>query len=242
MINIASQSLYDESATQEMQVGTLGVDQKGNRYRYVKNGLAALVAGNLLQEPVEDTNFRSMVVQAAAAIGADEVSVTLGGTAVTANLFDEGYLWVESSTGIGQRFNIVSHTVQTSTTGTLTVQLDRPLKVALTTSSQVTIRKNPYRGVIQYPVTTQTGGAVGVALYAMTASYFGWIQSGGFTNVLFDTGSNTANEIGGIVPSAAVAGSVKVAAETDASPSYIGFAREVASVDSTIGAVHLTID
>jgi hypothetical protein len=157
-------------------------------------------------------------------------------------LFSEGYVWVESSTGIGQRFNVKSHSVQSSTTGTLTITLDRPLKVAITTSSQVTLRKNPYAAVIQYPVTTQTGGAVGAALYAMTISYYGWIQSGGAANVLFDTGSNTANEIGGVVPSAAVAGSVKVAAETDASPSYIGFAREVASVDSTIGLIHMTID
>ena len=242
MINISAQSIFDESSVRQHQLGSLGVDKYGDKYRYVQAGAVALVTGNLLQEAAEVTNFRSMAVDTAAAIGDTVVSVTLGGTAVTENQFEEGLLVVESSTGIGQQFHIKEHEVQTSTTGSCNFTLDRPLKIALTTSSQVTVRKNPYDGVIQYPVTTQTGGAVGVALYAQTIAYFGWIKSGGPTYCLFDTGTNTSNEVTGIMPSAAVAGSVKVAAETDASPNYIGFAREVASTDSTMGLVHLTID
>jgi hypothetical protein len=235
------QDLYTESAYQQQMLGQLYISPRGNKYRYVQAGGSALVTGNLLQEAVEDTNFRSMVVYANAAIGATQVSVTLGGTAVTANYFDEGHLFVESSTGIGQAFRIKRHTVQTSTTGVCTFTLDRPLKIALTTSSQVTVRKSAYDGVIQYPVTTQTGGAVGVALYAMTASYFGWIQSGGDCPCLFDTGTNTSNGISGIGPSAAVAGSVKPSTGAEGEI-IIGYAREVVSVDSTMGMCHLTID
>lgn len=234
--------LYDEFASAQHEIGELYVDRYGDSFRYVKAGTVALVSGNLLQEPVENTNFRSMVVDTVAAIGDTVISVTLGGTAVTAGLFNDGILFIESSTGIGQQFRIVSHEVQSTTTGSCNFTVDHPLKIALATSSQVTVRKNPYNGVIQYPVTTQTGGAVGVALYAMTLSYYGWIKSGGDCPVLFDTGTNTSNEVTGLVPSAAVAGSVKPAAETDASPIYIGFAREVVSVDSTMGLAHLTID
>lgn len=239
MQNIIAQDIWSESANQLHELGALGVDKWGNRYRYIKAGASALVTGNLLQEPAEDTNFRSMAVDTAAAIGDKMVSVTLGGTAVTANQFDEGILYVESSTGIGQQFRIKRHEVQTSTSGSCNFYLDRPLKIALTTSSQVSVRKNPYKGVIQYPVTTQTGGAVGVALYAQTAAYFGWVISGGDQAVLFDTGGNTANDASAVSPSAAVAGSVKVFAT---STPIIGFAREVVSVDSTMGLVHLTID
>jgi len=238
MENLISQAIYDESQYQQHVLGAWGIDKYGNKYRYVKAGASALVAGNLLQEPAEDTNFRSMAVYAAAAIGDESVQVTLGGTAVTANLFDEGELYVESSTGIGQHFRIERHDVQATTTGVCTFYLDRPLKVALTTSSQVTVRKNPYKGVIQFP-TTKTGGAVGAALYAMTANYFGWIQSGGPTAVLFDTGGNTAADAGAVSPSQAVAGSVKVFAT---SSDVVGNAIEVASVDSTVGLVHLIID
>jgi len=241
MFNLIAQDIFTESQYQQHELGLLGTDKYGNRYRYVKAGASALVTGNLLQEAAEDTNFRSMAVYAAAAIGADEVTVTLGGTAVTANLFDEGHLYVESGTGIGQQFMVKRHEVETSTTGQCVFTLDRPLKIALDTTSQVTVRKNPYKGVIQYPVTTQTGGAVGVARYAMTASYFGWVQSGGECAVLFDTGTNTSNGVTGIAPSAAVAGSV--APVLDAVGSIvIGFTREVVSVDSTMGLAHLTID
>lgn len=240
---ITAQGLHEQSASKLHRLGQLGVDEWGNRYRYAKAGGTALVTGNLLQEPAEDTNFRSMVVSAASAIGSTEISATLGGTAVTADLFNEGELVVESGTGIGQLFRIVSHTVQTSTTGVCTFTVDRPVKIALVASdSNISVRKNSYNGVIAYPATTQTGAAVGIALYAMTAAYYGWIQTGGDAVALFDTGTNTSNGVTGIVPSAAVAGSVKPAAETDASSPWIGLSREVVSTDSTMGFVKLTLD
>jgi hypothetical protein len=242
MFNIISQGIYDEAQYQQHELGTLGMDKWGNKFRYVKNGAATLVVGELLQEPAEDTNFRSMVCAASQVIGDQQITVTLAGTAVTANQFDEGIIYIESATGIGQQFRIVRHSVQTSTTGACTFYLDRPLKVAITvTTTQVTVRKNPYKGVIEYPITTQTGGAVGVALYAMTAAYFGWIQSGGDCAVLWDTGTNSSNGVSGVGPSSAVAGSVKP--QTGAEGGIvIGFSREVVSVDSTMGLVHLTID
>jgi len=236
------QNLYDETSVQFHKLGELYIDPFGRKFRYVQAGASALVTGNLLQEAAEVTNFRSMVVQAAAAIGDTMIPVTLGGTAVTANQFENGDLVVESSTGIGQVFKIVRHDVQTSTTGTCKFYVDRAVKIALTTSSQVSVRKSAFDGVIQYPATTQTGGAVGAALYAMTDSYYGWVQSGGDGAALFDDGTNTSNGVTGIVPSASVAGSVKPAAETDASGANIGWSREVASTDSTMGFVHWTID
>lgn len=239
---VTAQDLWTESSVQQHALGQLGVDKFGNRYRYVKNGAVALVTGNLLQEPAEDTQFVSMAVPSAVAIGSDEITVTNGTTTVTANMFKEGSLVISSGTGTGQRFNIVSHTTGVSG-ASITYKVDRPVKIALVAaSSTVTVRKNPYNGVIAYPATTQTGAAVGVALYAMTIAYYGWIQSGGDAACLFDTGTNTSNGVTGVVPSAAVAGSVKPAAETDASSPWIGISRQVASVDSTHSIVHLFLD
>lgn len=236
-----NQNLFDESQYPQHRLGEMYTDPFGDTFRYVQAGASNLVTGNLLQEAAEDTNYRSMVCQAAVAIGSQEIPVTLGGTAVTANQFEGGTLIVESSTGIGQKFRIVRHTVQTSTTGTCTFFVDRPVKIALTTSSQISVRKNAYDGVIQWP-TTPTGGPVGVALYAMTATYYGWVQSGGDCPVLFDAGVNTGADIVGLMPSADVAGAVSPAAAADVSPTHIGFAREVVSTDSTMGMAHLTID
>ena len=240
-MDIIAQDLYQDSASPLHKLGQKAEDSLGNVFRYVRCGSStALVAGHLLQEGAEDTNYRSMVAQAAAAIGATEIAVTLGGTAVTADQFKDGILLVESGTGLGQKFTIVSHTVQTSTTGTCTFTIDRPVETALVaTTSQVTVRRNPYVAVIDNP-TTQTGGPVGVALIATTISYYGWIQSGGDCGVLFDTGTNTSNGATELVASAAVAGSVKPMG-TVGQP-IVGFAREVVSVDSTFGVAHLTID
>ena len=235
------QGLYDEAANQQHKLGELYQDPFGRKFRYVQAGASALVTGELQQEAAEDTNYRSMVVQAAVAIGDTMIPVTLGGTAVTANQFESGDLVVESSTGIGQAFKIVRHDVQTSTTGTCKFYVDRAVKIALTTSSQVSVRKNAYDGVIQFPVTP-TGAPVGIALYAMTAAYYGWIQSGGDCAALFDNQVNTAADATGIRPSFDVAGSVCAELAADVAPAHIGFAREQVSVDSTMGFVHLTID
>jgi hypothetical protein len=236
---IEAQDLYKETSTAQHRVGQLAWDEYGSRYRYVKNGAAALTTGNLLQEPAEVTNFRSMNVNTNAAIGTYDIEVTLGGTAVTASMFDGGELVVESSTGIGQHFRIKNHDVQATTTGTCTFTVDRPIKIALVKdASQVSVRKNSYNGVIQSPVTTLTGVIVGVALYAMTASYYGWIVSGGDCAVLMDAGTNTANDQQNILPSVGTAGS----AEGAGTGATIGYCKEVASTDSTMNFVHLIID
>lgn len=242
MINLMTQSIYDESSVNSVQIGTLGISKWGSKYRYVKAGASALVAGELLQESVESTNYRSMVCAESAAIGATSVLVTLGGSAVTASQFEFGTLIIESGTGLGQMFRIKSHEVQTGTTSSCRFYLDRPLKVALVvTTTQVSVRRNAYNGVIEYPVTTQTGAPVGFALQANQASYYAWVQTGGEAVVLFDTGTNTSNGITAIAPSAAVAGSV--APVLDAVGAIVlGYANEVASVDSTMGLVHLTMD
>jgi hypothetical protein len=237
---VTGEDLYTETSTPLMKVGTLGFDTDGNRYRYVKNGAVALVTGNLLQEPAEDTNFNNMAVTSGTA-GNSYFTVTLGGTAVTADLFKDGLLFVSYSTGIGQTFRITSHTVQTSTSGACTFTVDRPIKISVATStSKVTVRKNPYNGVIQSP-TTCTGGVVGVALYAMTISYYGWIQSGGLTSVLADTGTNFSDAVGGVSRSAGVAGSVKPCSGSEGEI-IIGQSMNVTSTDSYMLAVKLFLD
>jgi len=233
--------LYQDSVDPTHKLGEKYEDEWGRIFRYVQAGAVDLVTGELMQEAAEDTNYRSMVVQAASAIGSTNIAVTLGGTAVTASQFESGDLAVESSTGIGQNFKILSHDVQTSTTGTVNFTVDRPVAIALTTSSQVSVRKNSYDGVIQYP-TTPTGAPLGVAIVVITLDQYGWIQSGGDVSVLFDTATNTAADAVAIGPSETVAGSVSQIEAADVAPSHIGWGREIVSVDSTHGFAHLTID
>jgi hypothetical protein len=232
---------YSSTAERLHNLGELVIDKWGRKFRYVQAGGSDLVTGDLIQEAAEVTNFRSMVVQAASAPGDKTIAITLGGTAVTANQFDEGDLTIESAAGIGQNFKIISHDVQTSTTGTCIFTVDRPVETALTTSSQASVRKSSYDGVIQWPVTP-TGAPVGVAIFIVADTEYGWIQSGGDVSVLFDNQDNTAADDVGIVPSEDVAGSVSAAQAADAAPTNIGWGREIASTDSTHGFAHLTID
>lgn len=240
MKDLISQNIYDENQYQQHGLGEMGVDKFGRKFKYVQAGGSALVTGNLLQEAAEDVQFRSMAVYAAAAIGATSVQVTLGSTATTANMFEGGDLVVESSTGIGQAFKIDRHTV-TAGAAVATFYLDRPLKIALTTSSQVSVRKSSFDGVIAYP-TTPTGAPVGIALYAMTAAYYGWVQSGGDAAVLFDNQTDAAADESALMPSRAVAGSVGVVTEALAAPIHIGWMREQIGVDSTMCFAHIIID
>jgi len=238
MGSILAVGLYESNADPQHKLGEKYVDKWGRTFRYVQAGAVDLVTGNLIQEAAEDTNYRSMVVQAASAAGSTTIAVTLGGTAVTANQFESGDLLVESSTGIGQVFKIVSHSVQTSTTGTCTFQVDRPVETALTTSSQVSVRKSSYDDVIQSPVTTQTGRVLGVAIFIIVTTEYGWIQSGGDCGILMDAGTNSASDLMSLIPSVGTAGSGEGSADTN----QIGQVREAASVDSTINFVTLNID
>jgi len=233
--------LYQDSVDPTHKLGEKYTDEWGRVFRYVQAGGTNLVTGDLLQEAAEDTNYRSMVVQAASAIGSTNIAVTLGGTAVTAAQFESGDLIVESSTGIGQNFKILSHDVQTVTTGTVNFTVERPVAIALTTSSQVSVRKNSYDGVIQYP-TTPTGGPVGIAIVVITNAQYGWIQSGGDVSALYDNQANFAADESAMIPSRDVAGSITPDLETIAAGIQIGWARELVSTDSTHGFVHLTID
>lgn len=192
------------STVKNHQIGTIAFDALGNKYRYAKAGAVALVAGNLLQAPARSTDFTDMAVQAAAAIGATQILVTLGATSTTANLFDEGTVAVTSSTGIGQTFKVQSHSVSSNAT-TATFNLYEPLNVALTTSSKVTIRQNLFSGVIVSP-TTRTGKTVGVALAAIPIAGFGWIGTVGHFGVLSDSTVAAVGE--GLSPSTSTAGCV----------------------------------
>ncbi len=138
---IAMSGLYEGTSTQQHSLGQMGMTSDGRKFRYVKAG-ELLVTGDLYQNAAVSTNFVSMAVPAAVAIGESAIGVTLGGTAVTANLFDEGYLVVSASAGIGQQFPILSHTVQTATDGLCTFTVAGNLAVALTTSSTITVIMN----------------------------------------------------------------------------------------------------
>jgi len=232
---IAPASLYTSSSVKQAALGQLFQTADGRKFRYAKAGGTALVVGNLLQTAATSTDFSSMAVQAAAAVGSKTISITLGSTATTANLFDGGMLVISKVGGIGQSFTIRSHEVAAS--GTCAFEVEEEVRVALTTSSKATVVKNPYDAVIVHP-TTSTGKSVGVAVYPIAAGEYGWIQTGGLGAALGDATASAA-AAQGLSPSTTTAGCVTKAVTLD---ERVGTSIYVASVSAEVQPLWLEID
>ena len=176
------------------------------------------VAGTLYQDAALIANHQGLTVTAVQAYSNNgntpaTVTATLGGTAVTANQYQGGFLYVQSSTGIGQFLRVASHPAAALSTS-LVVTLEDAPNVALTTSSVVSLVPAHGANVIINP-TTPTNTPVGVALYAIAPSSYGFLVAKGLTAALSDStapavghaiasSTTTAGDIGAV----AYAGSV----------------------------------
>ena len=192
---VAAQAILAESSVAMQNVGSYMETADGRGFRYTKVGATATVAGKVYQSKALDaTNDQPSGghAVAAAAIGATEVTTTATLT-VTADEFAGGFLAVVVTPGAGYTYRIKSHAA--ATTAVVTMNLEDPIKVALTTDSKVIWCANPYNGVVIEP-GTPTGKIVGVAPTVITAAYFGWLQTKGVASVLF-TGTGVAGKVVG---------------------------------------------
>ncbi len=170
---------------------------------FVKAGASNLVPGTLLQSPAEVTAHQNLTPTATAA-GA--LTITTSSTVtVTANQYAGGKVLVTVTPGQGYVYKIKSHPAATAAAVTLT--LEDPIQVALTTSSHIDLVSNEYNGVIINP-TTPTGSVIGAAQYPITAGNYGFAICEGEVALLADSGG--AITVGGaVVASNAVAGAVE---------------------------------
>lgn len=220
------------TSPQDIQLGAKFVDQNGNAFRYCLVGGTALVPGKLYQAPAEITDHQN-VVPTATAIGATQVTVTLGATALTANYYAGGYLIVSATPGQGYKYLIASHPAADAS-ASVVITLADPILVALTTASNIDLVANSYSGVILNPATA-TSCPVGVAVYPVAASSYGWLQTGGVAALLADgavaAGTNVAASnvtAGAVEPHTGVQALVGIAVTGIATTEY--------------GAVKLTFD
>lgn len=212
-------NFWKSSASLEAPLGSKGVTLDGRVYRYVLAGASDLVAGNVIQGPATIANHLAMTPSTIAtfggAIGDKTVRVTPGATAGAANLYADGFIGVDTTPNLGAVQTVDSHLAITSSTA-FDVNLSSPQdnwQVAITTSSRLGLMQNPYKGVIQSPVTTATGLIVGVAPYVITAAQYGWIQTAGPAEVLINgTPALQAPVVG---TSATTAGAVDVLTTTN---------------------------
>lgn len=179
-----SGNIRSNSDVQLHDLGAKVVANDGREWRYCKAGGSALVAGKVYDAPAIVANHTNISVASAAAVGATQVTVTLGATAATANQYAGGVMVVNDVDGEGNTYTIKSHPAASGGASlVLTLEDEEPILVALTTNSQVTLVANQYNGVVIH-ATTEASVPVGVATYPITASYFGWIQTRGVVSCL----------------------------------------------------------
>lgn len=174
VVSYGGNSTYDYSY--DALCGVRFNTNDGRQVIMVRNGgtgvaVAAIGSGLLVQAPAEVTAFNhlAMTVPTAtpATAGTYQILVTNGATVLNQNQFANGYLIVDSGTGIGQTLQIASHGGG-SNAGTFTVTLQDPIQVTLDATSFVTLVPNPYIGVV-VSATGLTGTAVGSTFYAVGA-------------------------------------------------------------------------
>lgn len=184
----------------QTMTGTKFDTADGREFVLVQNAGTALAQGKLAQGPAQITNH-SNLTSTTTAVGDKTITVTLGGTLVTANQYAGGYLITNAGTGAGQSLKIASHPAQSTTTGTVVVTLEDPIQVAtLASDTKSCLRLNPFgslygtdyrtSGVVVSP-TTLTGQIIGVSTYPIAASSatvasYGLLQSRGVAAVLND--------------------------------------------------------
>lgn len=178
------QDLFSSDATQRHPLGTRVEDVFGREWRYCQAGAADLVVGNCLQSAAQLADHQDTTASAQA-IGDTSLTITPGNTAGAANLYEGGMAVIDTTPGLGYSYPIRGHAAITASTAfTVRLQPGWAIVVALTTTSRISLYPNPYKNVIQSPVTTLTGVPVGVCQYIISATEYGWIGSRGLFGTL----------------------------------------------------------
>jgi len=205
---ILAQGILEQSSTAKHELGTIYEAPDGRKFVYCSAGASALAAGKLLQAAAPEANHSNKAVKAAAAIGVYKVTGAIGATALTADMYKDGWLHINDATGEGHGYRIETHLAYSASGAACVYHLKDAIRVALAAStSEYTLCKPRGAGVILCP-TTLTSVPMGVPLIAVTAGYYFWSQVKGPAAVL-QGGSGVIGT--GVVPSAgsgAVAGAV----------------------------------
>jgi hypothetical protein len=186
----AGQGIYAESSTPKFAMGEKLEFADGRCFRYGYTA-AAVNAGLLVSQDLSETSLvesDDIVIAASGdyspAAGSSKVQITLA--SISANDYSGALLQITDDAGEGIQYRIKSNSATGKTTsGKVDIELYDPLKVALTTSSDIAIV-----GSLWYNVRGATAGTdyvvSGVTPIAFTANYYGWLQTAGIATILAD--------------------------------------------------------
>lgn len=236
-----NQGLYEISSTQKHRLGTVRRLDDGRVFYYARAGAANLAAGVLCQSEVPGSNYDELVVATAPAVGDTSIVLTNDSSAITANMFKDGYAVGNKGNSVGHVYKIRGNTAAAGG-ATVTIYLYDSIRAAGASGDEYTLVKNPFDSVIIHP-SPPTATLVGVPPVAVTATYYFWIQTAGYASVLTQ-GTVTAGKL--VTGSATVDGAVAALAlsvgtpDTGADQLIVGVSQEVA-VDTEYSVIDLMI-
>jgi len=214
----------------------------GRKYRFARasslGGETLGVIGNVLQGPTPLAVAASMAC-AAGAVNDRIITFTHGAATTVVNFYAEGYANISLAPGSGQIYPVASHAALRNATAGDVVNLvpGHALRVALTTTSDLTLVNNLYDGVIQMSATP-LGALAGICLVTAAAGGFMWVQTRGMASVLSAASTVSGNNVGCLLTGGTVGAVAPLSAATQP---VVGIA-QAAEGTAEWGAINVMID
>jgi hypothetical protein len=230
------QGIYDVSITQKEAIGLVRKTDDGRTFVYAKAGASALAAGKMSQAAAAAA---AVINKAAiiAAVGVRQLLLTIASATYAENYFAGGQLVINAGPGAGNIYKIESSQGISSGT-TILINLEEPIRVAITASSYFTLTASPFMATVES--ATQTSTPTGVTPVAVPAGCYYWSQIGGITACL----CGGAIAVGANVTLGSAAGSVSALSATIGTTilqPIIGFCTGAPGVDTEYRPIFLAI-
>jgi len=197
----SNQSIYETTDTARHTPGTIAALGDGRTFEYVRYQTAeSVTVGDLLVYTPHPATLEDLAAPTSHGVGETSIDVTVTATLV-ANELGGGVLNVENNDGEGQLYGIVGHAAHTS--GTLSLQVDRPVATAITAASTTfSIQRGPTS--VELAAAVAVSGdpvevAAGVSLVALSSAsaaspVYLWIQKTGLCSVTIAAGVPSIGE------------------------------------------------
>lgn len=240
---LAANDFFTPTSDQKYMLGCICDLNDGRRFRYCRDGGSGITKARMSQAAAVTAAWNDEAQTSGTAFVIGDTKVTIGvTTAPTANVWDNGWMLVNNGTGAGEMYCIKEHTL--TTTPTVTIADRGGVRVATTTSSDITIIRNTYNLVVVVPAGAGTNMPTGVPLATVTADYYFWAQTKGPCPMYVDTNGGAAPLVVGNMcgePAAAQdAGTVGVV-EADGTLAIYGWVRWIAE-DLQFAIVDLNLE
>lgn len=185
---------YAQTDQQMHQLGALGIASNGDLYRYTRiiSTGTDLVAGKLLVALSREDNHQNITVAASNSVGDTTVTLDVGGTAVDANEYDEGWLIFNDNSPEGEWYGVTSHEASTSGSEEVDFNVSPALETATTVdSSEATLVRNPWNNPAISQLIAERPCGIPVVDWDVSVANYGWLKTRGMAAVLADTSGVT---------------------------------------------------